>query len=295
MQEKFLSHTETYDEGGHLFDQALALERLGDGVESATGAIVWQGRAHPGYQNMVGPFGGITAAQAMQTVMLHPARVGEPVTLTVNFASAVDPERPFQLQAVPVRTNRSTQHWTLSMTQTAADGTEAVVLTGTAVTALRRNTWSAVDEVMPAVPAPQTLPRVPAAIRMEWIRRYDFRLCAGSLPLHWDGAEADSLTQLWLRDDPPRPLDFASLTACADAFFPRVWRRRALMTPIGTVAMTVYFHAGAAELDATGTGYLLGQARAQSFFNGFFDQSAQLWNEAGHLLATTHQIVYFKE
>jgi hypothetical protein len=43
------------------------------------------------------------------------------------------------------------------------------------------------------------------------------------------------------------------------------------------------------------TGYLLGQARAQSFFNGFFDQSAELWNEAGHLLATTHQVVYFKE
>ncbi|HOS86416.1 MAG TPA: thioesterase family protein, partial [Burkholderiaceae bacterium] len=37
------------------------------------------------------------------------------------------------------------------------------------------------------------------------------------------------------------------------------------------------------------------QARAQSFFNGFFDQSAELWNEAGDLLATTHQIVYFKE
>jgi hypothetical protein len=42
-------------------------------------------------------------------------------------------------------------------------------------------------------------------------------------------------------------------------------------------------------------GLLLGQARAQSFFNGFFDQSAELWNEAGDLLATTHQIVYFKE
>ena len=50
-----------------------------------------------------------------------------------------------------------------------------------------------------------------------------------------------------------------------------------------------------AELAATGEGYLLGQARSQSFFNGFFDQSAELWNEAGHLLATTHQIVYYKD
>jgi hypothetical protein len=27
----------------------------------------------------------------------------------------------------------------------------------------------------------------------------------------------------------------------------------------------------------------------------FFDQRAELWSEPGELLATTHQIVYFKE
>ena len=48
-------------------------------------------------------------------------------------------------------------------------------------------------------------------------------------------------------------------------------------------------------LTASGSAYLLGQARAQTFRNGFFDQSSQLWNEAGLLLATTNQIVYFKE
>ena len=279
---------------GHPFDEAVELALSTVSTES-TGTLNWQGRAHPGYQNMVGPFGGITAAQAMQGVLLHPGRIGEPVTITVNFAAAIDPAYPFRLDVTPARTNRSTQHWTLRMVQTDASGAEQVVLTGTAVTAIRRTTWSAVDAEMPQVPAPQTLPRVPVISRLEWLRRYEFRLCAGSLPLQWNGAEADSLTQLWLRDDPPRPLDFASLTAFADAFFPRVWRRRALMTPVGTVSMTVYIHASAAELGATRDGYLLGQARAQSFFNGYFDQSAQLWNEAGHLLATTHQIVYFKE
>ena len=65
--------------------------------------------------------------------------------------------------------------------------------------------------------------------------------------------------------------------------------------PAGTVSLTVYFHANSAELAATGSGYLLGQARGQEFRNGFFDQAAQLWNEAGAMLATSHQIVYFKE
>lgn len=284
--------------GTHPFDQAMALQPCATPAAvtvAVSGTQSWQGQAHPGYQNMVGPFGGVTAAQALNAVLQHPARLGEPVTLTVNFAAAVDPAQPFRLEATPARTNRSTQHWTLRMLQPDASGAEQVVLTGTAVTALRRNTWSAVDATLPPVPAAHTLPRVPAVGRVEWFNRYDFRICAGTLPLAWDGAEADSLTQLWLRDEPPRPLDFCSLTACADAFFPRVWRRRNLMTPIGTVSLTVYFHASAAEFAETGSGHLLGQARAQSFFNGYFDQSAQLWNDAGHLLATTHQIVYFKE
>ena len=61
------------------------------------------------------------------------------------------------------------------------------------------------------------------------------------------------------------------------------------------MSITVYFHATAEQLQATGTGFLLGQARGQEFRNGFFDQTVQLWNEAGTMLATSHQIVYYKE
>jgi hypothetical protein len=98
-----------------------------------------------------------------------------------------------------------------------------------------------------------------------------------------------------MRDAPPRPLDFCALAALADVFFPRVWLRRAHRVPAGTVSITVYFHASAAQLQETGMGYLLGQARGQEFRNGFFDQTVQLWNEAGTMLATSHQIVYYKE
>lgn len=280
----------------HPFDVAVDLQPLSMGLSSSGSEVGhWRGQAHPGYQNMVGPFGGMTAAQALQAVCQHPHRLGEPVALTVNFVAAVDAARPFALEAVPVRTNRSTQHWTLCMTQTSPDGRVEVVLTGTALTALRRTTWSAVDAAMPAVPSPLAVERLRIANQMEWLHRYEFRLCAGNLPIQWDGSEADSLSRLWMRDDPPRPLDFLSLTALADAFFPRVWRRRARLTPAGTVSMTVYFHADTAVLEAAGTEYVLGQAQAQSFFNGYFDQHAALWSQSGHLLATTHQMVYFKE
>ena len=269
-------------------DEALALGH-------AAGAGQYEGTTHPGYWNMVGPFGGITAATLLQAVMRHPDRLGDPLSLTVNYAGALA-EGAFTVQATPVRTNRSTQHWTLSILQPGADGAPVVTTTATAVTAVRRETWSVGDVPMPEVAPPaqhRAIVAPPGAV--VWLNRYEMRPIAGFIPRTWDGSGDHSLTQLWMRDAPPRPLDFCALAALADVFFPRVWLRRARQVPAGTVSITVYFHATAEQLQATGTGFLLGQARGQEFRNGFFDQTVQLWNESGTMLATSHQIVYYKE
>lgn len=253
------------------------------------------GHTSPAYWNMVGPFGGITAAAALNAVLQHPQCLGEPIALTVNFAGAMLPGA-YVAQARPARTNRSTQHWIVELLQADDSGALQATTTATVVTALRRSTFGGGDQPMPTVPAPPALPRAQPPVGAEWLQRYEMRLAHGAVPPQWDGQErTDTTTRLWLRDDIPRALDFCSLAAMADVFFPRIWLRRARRVPVGTVSMTVYFHAGQAELAATGTGYLLGEARAMAFRNGFFDQTGALWNEAGLLLCSTHQTVYFKE
>jgi acyl-CoA thioesterase len=266
----------------HAFDAAIALSPQGENS--------WRGHTSAPYANMIGPFGGVTASQAINAVMQHPQRLGEPVTLTVNFAAALA-DGEFEAIARPARTNRSTQHWIVEFRQAGE-----TVLTATAVTAVRRDTWSPSNLPLPEVPRPLDVPASDRRGRVEWINRYEMRFVSGGFPATWDGSDADhSRTQLWVRDSPPRPLDFASLTAMSDIFFPRIWLRRSTFTPLGTVTMSVYFHASEAELTAAGTGFLLGQAQGQAFHNGYFDHSAQLWSEAGDLLATSHQVVYFKE
>jgi acyl-CoA thioesterase len=253
------------------------------------------GAASPDYWNMVGPCGGVTAAVMMQSVLQHPERLGEPVALTVNYAAAVGASA-FEIEATPVRTNRSTQHWIITMSQADAQGRMHVTTTGTAFTALRRDTWGASDLPMPEVPAPDTVPALSIGPKgVEWVRRYEMRPFKGKLPSTWDGSGDHSETMMWVRDHPARPLDFAALAALSDIFFPRVWLRRAKPVPIGTVSITTYFHTDAAQLAQTGTGYLLGRATGQQFRNGYYDQAAQLWSQAGVLLATSNQIVYFKE
>jgi acyl-CoA thioesterase len=273
----------------HPFDKALALHHSDIRVGHFTGMT------SSDYWNMVGPFGGTTAALALQAVLRHPDLLGTPIALTVNYAAALE-AGAFDIQATAVRTNRSTQHWTVQITQAGASGAPNMTTTATVVTAARRDTWGESDMPMPEAPAPGTVDRIsigPSGVA--WINQYDMRPFSGGIPATWDGSLKHSETRIWVRDAQPRPLDFPSLAAMSDVFYPRVWLRRAKHVPAGTVSITTYFHAGPEQLAEVGTGYLLGRAAGQQFFNGFFDQTAHLWSEKGVLLATSNQIVYYKE
>ena len=267
----------------HPFDRAITIDGLGDG------RFVARTTAH--YANMVGPFGGVTAAVLMQCALEHPARLGDPVAFTVNFASAIG-DGPYEIAARPERTNRSTQHWSIVASQSGE-----VVATATAVFAKRRPTWSRTEAEPPlsVVPFDRLAPTASAG-RPPWVSRYEVRSMAGGMPSDWDGSEAaNSTSRLWVRDNPPRPLDYASLTALCDTFMPRIFIRRRMTVPIATVTMTTYFHADAQMLIAQGDRPLLGVACALNFRNGYFDQSAQLWDDQQRLLASTHQLVYYRE
>jgi acyl-CoA thioesterase len=271
----------------HPFDEAIDLHASApqDTPHAFTGAT------HPAYANMVGPFGGTTAAQLLQSALLHPDRLGDPVALTVNFAAPVaDGEIRFVTR--PVRTNRSTQHWIIEAHQA-----EGVVATATAVFAVRRETWSDVEAEMPAdVPAPDALTRMPVKGMPAWPQRYDMRFVEGAFPAAFDEQEqAHSRSTLWVRDEPERVLDFASLAALSDSFFPRIYVRRRRRSMIGTVSLTTYFHADSALLVQVGTRHVLGVAKALNYRHGYFDQTGELWSPEGQLLASTHQLVYYKD
>lgn len=267
----------------HPFDEAIGLHAIAPDEFS--------GATHSAYGNMVGPFGGTTAAQLLQCALQHIARLGEPVALTVNFAAPVA-DGEIRFVARPVRTNRSTQHWIIEAHQR-----EGVVATATAVFAVRRETWSAVEAVMPAnLPVPEAVPRMPVKGMPAWPQRYDMRFVEGAFPTAFDEMEqTHSRSCLWVRDEPERALDFASLAAMSDSFFPRIYIRRRRRALIGTVSLTTYFHADSALLAQVGCCHVLGVAKALNYRHGYFDQTGEIWSPEGQLLASTHQLVYFKD
>src|SRR6202051_4392110 len=128
----------------HLFDDATRV---------TAGDRCWQGRTSDDYWAFVGPFGGATAATMLRALIDHPQRSGDPLALTVNFCALIA-QGAFDLDVRLVKANRSTQHWSVEMTQ---DGDEVTTL-ATAVFADRRPSWSHQQAKFPhATPFEQTL------------------------------------------------------------------------------------------------------------------------------------------
>lgn len=265
----------------HPFDLATALRH---------GATCSTAQASPAYYNMVGPFGGVTAATLLNAVLQHPDRLGTPVSLTVNFLGPLNGE-PIELYPTLVRANRSNQHWTVELKQG-----DSLQCNATVVLASRLDTWECDEAEAPNAPDFESLAPLPALPLPPWVNQYDIRFVSGS-PFTKDAGptpQRASESVVWMQDQPPRKLDFLSLAALCDAFFPRLFVRTKRISPIGTVSLTIYFHVREAELSALNAPQVLGHARANRFFGSYFDQTAELYDANRRLLATTTQLVYYK-
>lgn len=266
----------------HPFDDAITLTLDDDGA--------WRAHAAKAYWNMVGPFGGISAATALHAVMIQPNRQGEPLAMTVNYAAPIA-AGPIRIKPQLLRTNRTTQHWWLQMLQTDSNtGREASVLLAQLVTGVRRPVWSAPALQAPGAPAVDTLVSRKPRQGIEWFERYDIRFVDNP----FKAADPDAPVLAYVRDDPPRALDFPSLAAICDTFFPSIFAKRREVVPIATVSMNIYFHLNAAELAAIGAAHLLGSTRSSVYHEGFFDAEAQVWS-GPRLIATTQQVVWYKQ
>ena len=141
---------------------------------------VWRGTTSDAYWNMIGPFGGYVAALLFRSAFDHPDRQGLPVALTVNFCAALK-KGDFTIRARPARTNRSTQHWTMELSQ----GDEGIFATGTAIFGARPETFSHFPATAPQAPPFEGLERA-AVHGSDWVGRYDLRFAEGGLATHRD-------------------------------------------------------------------------------------------------------------
>jgi acyl-CoA thioesterase len=262
----------------HLFD---------DATKVTAGDSRWQGQTSEDYWAFVGPFGGCTAATILRALMEHPQAAGDPVAMTVNYCAPIT-QGAFDLDVRLVKANRSSQHWSVELSQ---DGGEVSTL-ATAVFAERRPSWSHQQaKYLGAKAYEETLPFPHVAA--PWVKQYDFRFVEGEPKRGGTGA-VETYSKLWIGDRVPRRIDALSLMAISDSFFARIFHAKRELVPFGTVSLTTYFHADAADLEAEDITRVLGIADAKIFHKSYGDMHGELWSPGGRLLATSTQIAYFK-
>jgi acyl-CoA thioesterase len=250
-----------------------------------------RGTTCPIYWNFAGPFGGVTAATLLRAVLEDPDRRGDPVALTVNFTARI---AAGEFDVVPrlVRTGKSIQHWYVELVQG-----DVVAANATIIVAVRGKTWAHQPCRPPAVPPPESIAPMPTDGRNAFVGQFEFRFVGGApqFKAQFDGEPRSARSEVWLNNAVPRPWDFIGLATACDLFFGRIYFVQGTLFPIATVSLTAYFHVGEAQLAALGDNPLLGVADAHAFEAGFFDQAAQLWSADGKLVATTTQVVSYRE
>lgn len=266
----------------HPLDAATKLEKSGDKFLGATSDAYW---------NFTGPFGGATAAALLHAAMQHPARQNLPLAMTINYCAPVA-KGPFDICVAEKRTNRSTQHYSVEMVQG-----EDVIATATLVFAARPEGFRHISGKMPEVAAPEKIEPPKAKAPLAWIDRFDMRFASGFPVMRpkEDAPLGSARTEVWMRDNPARKMDFIGLMNMSDAFFARPFHVLGRLITVGTVSMTTYFHCDEADLAEVGDDYVLGVADANVFNKGYADQTASLWSRQGKLLATSQQILYFRD
>jgi acyl-CoA thioesterase len=242
---------------------------------------------------MIGPFGGWIAAALLRPVVDHPERLGEPISITIDFVAAIRAGR-YDVRVELLRRNRSTSFWFARLVQDQ-DGDEVHCASATVVLAVRRATKAFAIAAAPEAAAPETLRPLDArSMRAKWMEQYDMRFVSGVPFTSNASVDASDHTIAWVRDRVATRIDFCTLVAMSDCAFPQIFHRITSPIPISTVSMTVRFHATSRDLAALENDFILYDATMRVAYEGFFDETSSIYSRAGTMIATMEQIVWYK-
>lgn len=258
-------------------DESLALQSCGVGA--------WRAYADPRREAFGTTYGGWIAAILLKAVLDDSKTDGTASALTVHFLKQVPPGSQLRLRTRFLGAGRSLSFW---QSELSVGDDEAPASLATVVLAKRKESDTFTDLTMPEVPRPNALPEAhpPGAFG----ERCVIRAVTGVPPYN----RTDSRSITWVRETSGRTLDYVQLAYLSDHYAPRVFFRSPGPRPYATVTLSMYFHAGEAELRGLGDDYVLIDARGSRAEASTVGSRVELWSREGRLLATTEQLGWFR-
>ena len=262
---------------------AMTLEPAGPGR--------WTTDAGPEWRNPGGGlWGGYAIGLAIRVMEAEPEAVGEPLSLTLTYASAL-PAGRLDIRTRRLRQGGSIGVWEVEINPAGSDevGVHAIV-----TMARRPQTPPFAFAAMPAAPPPESLPSpgmmMPGAGQHFGAQAFERRSAEGFPPQ----PGPDSRSLVWVRSR-RGPWDKALLGMVTDNSAPRAFYALGMAVSTTTLSLTVYLHASSAEIAALGDDYLLIECEGRVGGGGASDERSSYWSRDGKLLATSEQLAWYRE
>ncbi len=255
----------------------------------AQGPGRWSTLAGPEWKNPSGPlWGGYPIGLCLNVITAEPEARGEPLSITLTYVTGLR-EGEIEIRTRRLRQGGSVGAWDVDLRNA---GTEEIGVHAIVTLATRPNTPAFLFAKMPNAPAPETLPIPvsPGGNRHFGAQAFE-RRTAEVFPIQ---QAASSYSTAWVR---PRlgPWNKAMLGMLTDNSPPRAFYAlgRSVMTT--TLSLTVYLHATAREVADAGDDYLLVEYEGRVGGGGASDERSTYWRRDGKLLATSEQLVWYRQ
>ncbi|MDD3837400.1 MAG: thioesterase family protein [Phenylobacterium sp.] len=264
-----------------LDEQLFPLTSHGEGV--------WTTEAGPEWRNPNGPlWGGYSIGLCLAVVAAEPAARGEPLAITLTYVAGLS------AGTVEARTRRLRQGGSVGIweVELRSAGSSEVSVHAMVTMARRPATPAFAFARMPDAPDPESLPLQsrPGATQHFGSRAFE-RRTSETFPIE-PGTSSGSIA--WVR---PKlgPWNKALLGMLTDSSTPRAFYALGHSVMTTTVTLTIYLHATTEEVAAAGEDYLLVEYEGRVGAGGATDERSTYWRRDGKLLATSEQLLWYRE
>jgi acyl-coenzyme A thioesterase PaaI-like protein len=256
---------------------------------TAVGPGRWTTLAGPEWKNPNGPlWGGYPIGLCLTVMAAEPEARGEPLSITLTYVAALI-EGEIEVRTRRLRQGGSIGVWEVDLRPAGAEETSVHAVV---TMAKRPSTPPFAFARMPEAPDPETLPSPisPGGGRHFGAQAFE-RRTSETFPIE---PAASSYSTAWVR---PRlgAWNKALLGMLTDNSPPRAFYAFGHRVMTTTLSLTVYLHASAEEVAAAGRDYLLVEYEGRVGGGGASDERSSYWRRDGKLLATSEQLVWYRE
>jgi acyl-CoA thioesterase len=256
---------------------------------TAVGPGRWTTQAGPEWKNPNGPlWGGYPIGLALTVVGAEPEAVGEPLSISLTYVAALT-EGEIEIRTRRLRQGGSIGVWEVDLRPAGADGVSVQAIV---TMAKRPATPPFAFAKMPEAPQPETLPSPmsPGGARHFGAQAFE-RRTSETFPIQ---PAVSSYSTAWVR---PRlgPWDKPMLGMLTDNSPPRAFYALGHTVMTTTLSLTVYLHATAQEVAEAARDWLLVEYEGRVGGGGASDERSSYWRRDGKLLATSEQLVWYRE